>query len=92
VDFDGSKVSSNVITIEPKVYGKGLKVYPNPLSNVLTVEFNNGLNKATNFEVVNILGQIVLRGTVNQSVDVLALSNGTYIVKVGEEQVKFVKN
>jgi Secretion system C-terminal sorting domain len=64
------------------------------------------LNTTPTFEVVNLLGQIILRGglqnhKLNQNVDISALPSGTYILRLSPlptssdggklEQVKFVK-
>jgi hypothetical protein len=87
IDKDSKSNLSNIINIAME--GKtSLLIYPNPVSHNLTVLYNGD---ATDFEVFNILGQSVLQGNINQSVDVSRLAVGTYIVKVGAEQVKFVK-
>ena len=71
--------------------GKGLKVYPNPVSNTLTVENTEGVD----FQVINLLGQQILTGKTPPSgvggLDVSALPQGTYFLKVGTEVAKFVK-
>jgi Secretion system C-terminal sorting domain len=93
IDNDGKETLSKVIALSIKEKNT-LKVYPNPTTDVLTVELIQGIdksNKEANFQVLNLLGQIILRGPLNQNVDVSSLPNGTYIVKVGLEQVKFVK-
>jgi Secretion system C-terminal sorting domain len=47
------------------------------------------------FEIINLLGQQVLSGKIPPSVvdglDVSALPQGSYFLKIGAEQVKFVK-
>jgi hypothetical protein len=60
----------------------------NPATNVLTV---TSLSKATEFDIINVLGQFILRGLLNCPIDVSTLPSGTYIVRAGEEKVKFVK-
>jgi hypothetical protein len=87
IDNDGKETLSKVISVERKGDNK-LKVYPNPVSNILTVEVErNGIP----FYVLNLLGQQVLSGKAAQRIDVSALPQGAYFLKVGEEQVKFVK-
>jgi Secretion system C-terminal sorting domain/Ig-like domain CHU_C associated len=96
MDNDGKETLSKVISLSNTAKSL-LKVYPNPATDVLTVEFTKGGTVDTHgrvyqqFQIINLLGQIILRGPLNQSVDVSSLPNGTYIVKVGEEQVKFIK-
>jgi Secretion system C-terminal sorting domain len=86
-DNDGTETVSKVISIATKGNGKGLKVYPNPVSNVLTVDYTEG----SLFQVINLLGQQVLTGKTGQRLDVSALPQGSYILKVGAEQAKFIK-
>jgi pyruvate carboxylase len=43
------------------------------------------------FQVINLLGQQVLVGKTTQQLDVSALPQGTYVLKVGTEVAKFVK-
>ena len=87
IDFDGTETVSKVVSIAQKGKGKGLTIYPNPVSNTLTVENTEGAN----FQILNLLGQQVLTGKTGQRLDVSALPQGTYVLKVGAEQVKFVK-
>ncbi len=87
IDFDGTETVSKVVSVEQKGKGKGLKIYPTLVSNVLTVDYIYG----SVFQVINLLGQQVLVGKTTQQLDVSALPQGTYILKVGTEQAKFVK-
>jgi Secretion system C-terminal sorting domain len=77
--------------VELKGKGKGLKVYPNPVSSLLNVVYTEG----SSFQILNLLGQQVLTGKTPPSgaggLDVSALPQGTYILKVGAEQAKFLK-
>jgi hypothetical protein len=90
VDFDGTETYSKVVSVEQKGKGKGLKVYPTLVSNgILSVDTEGGQLRA--FSVSNLLGQQVLVGTTTQQIDVSRLSQGTYVLKVGSEVAKFVK-
>ena len=88
MDFDDKETLSKVISIQIKGNDRKLKAYPNPVSNVLAIE-----TEATgDYQIINILGQIILRGPVSlQQIDVSALVRGNYVLKVGIEQVKFIK-
>ena len=88
MDNDDKETLSKVISIEIKGNDNRLKAYPNPVSDVLTIE-----TEATgDYHIINILGQIILRGPVStQQIDVSVLSQGNYVLKVGIEQVKFIK-
>ena len=87
VDIDGITTYSKIVTVAQKGKGKGLKIYPTVVSNVLTVDYTEG----SLFQVINLLGQQVLTGKTAQQLDVSALPQGTYILKVGAEQAKFIK-
>jgi hypothetical protein len=94
IDFDGTSTTSNIISVTPSENKEKLQVYPNPAQNTLTIAFNQGVGNTSNvanFKIINVLGQEILRGTVNQSVDISALPMGSYVVKVGLEQTTFVK-
>jgi hypothetical protein len=100
IDFDGTEKLSKVISVAQKGKGKGLVIYPNPVASLLnienTVEARNpdSFEKGANFQILNLLGQQVLAGknlSGGRGLDVSALPQGTYILKVGAEQVKFLK-
>ena len=90
IDFDGTETLSKVVSVALKGKGKGLKVYPTLVSNgILSVNTEGG--QLRDFSVTNLLGQQVLFGKTTQQLDVSALSQGTYVLKVGSEVAKFVK-
>lgn len=73
-----------------------MNVYPNPVADVLTVEVSeNGTNK--NMYLVTVEGQVIQQirlTSVSQTVDVSALSNGLYFLKIEGQNttVPVVKN
>lgn len=86
IDNDGTETYSKVVSVNNKG-GKSLKVYPTLVSNgVLTVDTEGG-----DYAIYNIVGQQVQSGKTTQRLDVSTLAKGTYILKVGTEQVKFTK-
>lgn len=86
IDNNGKETLSKVISIAQKSNSK-LIAYPNPVSNVLTID----TDLIGDYQITNLLGQTVLRGTANTQISVSALPEGTYILKVGTEQMKFMK-
>lgn len=65
----------------------GFKAYPNPVSDVLTIEYTSDL---TSVAVYNLLGQQVLAKNVNATttqVNMSELNAGTYLVKVSSGTV-----
>jgi Leucine-rich repeat (LRR) protein len=88
IDFDGTETYSKIVSVVQTGKGKGLKVYPNPVSSLLTIDNTEG----SDFQILNLLGQQVLAGkTGGQRLDVSALPQGTYFLKVGTDVAKFVK-
>lgn len=75
---------------------KGLKFYPNPVTNILNLEYTGTI---TGVEVFNMLGQKIASKNVNEiatTVDMSNLANGSYFVKVkaenGSRTIKVMKN
>lgn len=62
-------------------------VFPNPVVNTLTIQ---GVDENTSLEVYNLTGASVLqdKGT---ELDVTSLSQGTYILRINNQYVKFIK-
>jgi hypothetical protein len=91
VDFDGKSEVSNVVTVFRSTSGK-LKVYPNVTSDKLTVSTDSPDGQT--YIMTNLLGATVQVGqlTGQKEVFVNGLSAGTYLLKVGSEVVRFVKN
>jgi Secretion system C-terminal sorting domain len=86
VDTDGIFEYSKVVSVSTNRTNP-LKIYPSPVSTTLNIQSES----KSDFQILNLLGQEVLRGQTAQAVDVSALPQGNYILKVGTEQVKFVK-
>ncbi|MBL7814077.1 MAG: T9SS type A sorting domain-containing protein [Saprospiraceae bacterium] len=85
LDNDGKTALSKIISIS--IQGKQkLSIYPNPASNLLTVDGLEG-----DYQIFNLLGQVILRGQAKTLIDISNLSSGSYLLKVGTEQVKFIK-
>ncbi|RTY95085.1 T9SS type A sorting domain-containing protein [Flavobacterium sp. GT3R68] len=66
--------------------------YPNPVKNMLNLSYSESIS---NVAVFNLLGQEVMRKTVNANqsqIDMTVLASGTYIVQViADDQVKMIK-
>ena len=69
-----------------------LKVYPNPIKDILNISFDNQINIIS---IYNLLGQEIISKKVNANdvkIDVLGLNSGTYFVKViGDNFEKIIK-
>ena len=70
-----------------------LSVYPNPVKETLNVSLLGF--EAQRYEVINMLGQVVLNGSFTETIDVSTLDEGLYILKlnIGEKSKmeRFIK-
>lgn len=86
------EISTNE-TLSAEDFNKnGLKVYPNPVKDILTLSDTENI---TNVAVFNLLGQEVVSKTINATqsqIDMSDLASGSYLVKItADNQVKTVK-
>lgn len=81
--FDKLSVSpSTSLSIEDNYISQYVKVYPNPVKNILTIKNVSGLKSIT---VYNNLGQMVLQSKKKQ-LDVSHLSKGMYVLQIHSGQ------
>ena len=66
-----------------------LSVYPNPTSNTLTIKTNSKTNSP--IEIINYLGQTVLKQPYSENIDVSKLSAGCYFIRIENSYSKFIK-
>lgn len=85
IDLDGTENISKTDSVLLKP--TKLHIYPTLTLDFLTIETED----KSDYRVINALGQQVLVGKSATQIDVSSLSQGTYILKIGEEQVKFTK-
>ena len=91
--------SPSIMSIDENNFDKGIKVYPNPFSNLITIETNEPIFK---IEIYNLLGQMVKSKIIDSPIDNLVnidlseLVLGNYMAKIyvenGEKSVKIIKN
>lgn len=89
----------STMSIDDNNMESAIKIYPNPFSNLITIETNEPIFK---IEIYNLLGQIVkskiIDSPTNNSVNInlSELVQGNYIAKIyvenGEKSVKIIKN
>jgi hypothetical protein len=66
-----------------------LKLYPNPVQDVLHIEGLAG--KEFEYEVLSIDGKLLQNGKSQGEISVKELRKGNYVLRVGQQQVSFVK-
>ena len=85
IDDDGTTTLSKVVSVV-KTGSTALKIYPSLVSDVINIEATGD-----NLQIINLLGEVVMKKKLTSLIDVSALSQGTYILKIGEAQAKFIK-
>jgi hypothetical protein len=83
---------NHVLSIEDNEISESIKVYPNPVSDRLNLSMPNELSDNASFIINNILGQNVMRGTLeNNQVDVNSLNTGIYFIQISSNGKNGVK-
>lgn len=74
----------------PKVLenGNNLKIYPNPVSYILTIE--NGKEKVISWQLYDVSGKLMKNGNSN-TVDVQSIPNASYVLKINLEKTQISK-
>jgi hypothetical protein len=101
-DFNGKQSSSDLVAVsfEPE---PTLSVYPNPISNSITLMFtDNGRNDNSTYYIYDAIGKLIRsevlpvnKGVNSVSLDLSSLESGVYFISVRSEtqvmQQKFIK-
>ncbi len=66
-------------------------IYPNPVKDEFTV---SGISKEQHYEIFSVDGKLIRTGNYqpNSKLNVSTLIKGTYILKIGDMHLKFIKN
>lgn len=65
-----------------------IRIYPNPVADVLQI---SGLKGKENFEIFSVDGKLIKKGTSDKSIEVRGLPKGIYILKLDDKNHKFIK-
>lgn len=67
-----------------------VKVYPNPVKNSLSV---SGITKEQQYEIYSMDGKMIKTGTYSsgKTIDVNSLTKGVYLLKIDNQNLKFIK-
>ncbi len=97
IDKVGKSTLSKVISISKDDLGK-LKVYPkiakDSLLNIIGIEIVDKTSenqKLATFTVFNVLGQHVIEGKTKAQIDISVLPRGIYLIKIGQNEAKFLR-
>lgn len=69
-----------------------ISVYPNPFNDQLIIELQSSSSKE--FKIYSILGEMVLKGSVNSDINTIDLSNlpaNIYFLKIENQSIKLIK-
>jgi hypothetical protein len=81
--------SSEALAVEVTTLGVSdfqkmkIKLYPNPTNGILYIETTQELQS---YEVYNLIGQRLLKGNVNDNINLKDLSKGTYIIRLTTQE------
>ena len=85
IDDDGTATLSKIVSVV-RSGSTALKIYPSLVSDVLSIDATGD-----NLLIINLLGQVVMNQKNAPLLDVSALPQGTYLLKIGDAQAKFTK-
>lgn len=99
VDQNGAETITKVVAINVNAINKlTLNLYPNPASNLLSINSNASENVDISFKIYDVSGKLLVEGTENGmlvNIDISMLSEGVYLTEVninGEvSRIKFLK-
>ncbi len=89
IELNGGKEMSNIVIVQGETGdGKSISVFPNPAKDILYV---NGVNNSE-YSIINLQGSILQKGKLmNEQVDIRFLTPGIYLLKAGNQSVRFYK-
>jgi hypothetical protein len=88
IDFDQQTKTSEVIMVRRPITEAGLRVFPNPVEDVLYVQYSDPVFA---FKIQDNLGRILISGNNKNEIDVSGLAPGIYVLKIKEMNLKFIK-
>jgi hypothetical protein len=89
-------ITAATVSIADDVRAEGLKVYPNPATDVLYIAADSFVPQSSTCSIVNSIGQTVAADVaiVNNSINISLLPKGVYLLLLDEEQraIRFTKH
>lgn len=91
IAIDDIRVYANLLSTDKNELS-AIKIYPNPVSNMVLNIKSRTFLAGLSYEVANIVGQIVLEGTLAENqIKVNNLTSGTYFLILKHEDTKTIK-
>jgi polyhydroxybutyrate depolymerase len=82
-------INCSALSNESIMENNVISIYPNPAKSILFISKQSQTNE--NYLIISSFGNIVLKGVLNESIDISNLSAGFYILKVADKAHKFFK-
>ncbi|QDO93344.1 T9SS type A sorting domain-containing protein [Formosa sediminum] len=97
---DRINISTKTLGVSDKEYAAGISLYPNPTKDVLNVKLSNSSELPSQYQIYNMLGQVVkqkqINATTDLSISTRELQNGMYFIKLTNSSnsvsLRFIKN
>lgn len=92
-DVSLARYSRNTLSINEVEIKKQISITPNPVKTDLKIVLNNNVPTNNKFQVYDLTGKILIQGNIrnDNSINVEKLSRGLYLLKVGNRNIKFIK-
>ncbi len=74
--------SNNTISVLNYEENGNFEIYPNPTQGMINLDSKNETYENLKFLIYNVLGELLLTGTVSQNIDVSTLINGVYLFQI----------
>jgi len=87
--FDSVSLSPVILSTNDEILDKQLKVYPNPTSDIVTIELINNYSSTITYKLYNLLGELIYTSESNSqlfSIDMSDLSRGIYLLELTDAQ------
>ena len=68
---------------------KSLHIYPNPATDFIMID---GLYESAPYELINLNGSIIKAGITSGSIELSNLSKGIYLLHIGVNYIRIIKN
>lgn len=95
LDFDGKETYSDIRSATLQQSGEGFLVFPNPVTEKLNVHCLEDITEKIPVSITDIQGRILLETEMEDcqlTIDLANLSSGVYILKIGNQQHRVIKD
>ncbi|MBE0637092.1 MAG: T9SS type A sorting domain-containing protein [Bacteroidales bacterium] len=83
VDFDGCESTAQfILTSLTDEEAEGLRIYPNPASTEIYIDFTGGNKQIESLRIVSIHGQVLTQSRKADRINISALKEGVYLLQI----------